>query len=772
MNRSAKTFARSVMCVAMGAALATTAYAQDSAPKRKTSALLEEVVVTARKREEGSQDIPIAVSAFNADQIDALKVRNLTNLAVGMPSVVLDEIGTSRGYANFSIRGLGVNSSIPSIDPAVGIIVDGVYLGTNSGVVFDTFDLESVEVLRGPQGTLFGRNVTGGAVLLNTAKPSQEFGVKAKVAYDQSIEGTGGGNAYIQGSITGGVTDTLALKLSAYYNDDSGAVTNEFDGSDHGAQEQTILRPSLLWTPNEDLDVLLRYEYQKIDADGPSGQNHTNGRGVDPFWANFSRDDFGFSIDEPGYNTLEVDFFNATVNYQIAGGTLTNVFGYRTSEAGTNGDIDAQPVWIYHSDTHSAYDQMSNELRWNGLMMEDKLNLTIGAYYFDSTLEYDEDRNLLGIATGGVRPALTQSGGGILDVTSMGFFVAGDYDINEKLQLTAGLRWSREEKEAKVTTLSNPDPLVNGGVNQECWIGSPGGIGYSGPEQPCDFDFVDDQTWNFVSPKLGLMYQLTDSSRMYLNWSRGFRSGGYNLRNTEVPLADGSFEVGPGPFDKEQADSVELGYKTEWDKGKLNFSVYQTKIKDMQREVNLSSASAGVLQLILNTADATIFGFEVDGTFSLSDNLTLKASAGWLSDTYDEVRFDLNGDGVVDGKDKDLTLPRAPGLTWNLTGIYDVDFGDVGYLSTLVSYGFRDETMYTDNNLGYINQQRQLDMAMDFHTAGGQWVYSLYGRNLLNEVRHGGDTQLPTMLGPVPLGGTFSPINKPAVVGFEVTYKM
>ena len=138
-------FSRSLIAAGVAMVLATSAQAQDAPKKRGSAALLEEVVVTARKRAEDSQDVPVAISAFNADQIDALKVRSLTNLAVGMPSVVLDEIGTSRGYANFSIRGLGVNSSIPSIDPAVGLIVDGVYLGTNAGVIFDTFDLESIE---------------------------------------------------------------------------------------------------------------------------------------------------------------------------------------------------------------------------------------------------------------------------------------------------------------------------------------------------------------------------------------------------------------------------------------------------------------------------------------------------------------------------------------------------------------------------------------------------------------------------------------------------
>jgi len=767
MNHRNANFTRSLIATAVGALLAATAQAQNAAPKRSSAALLEEVVVTARKREEGAQDVPVAISAFNSDQIDALKVRNLTNLAVGMPSVVLDEIGTSRGYANFSIRGLGVNSSIPSIDPAVGIVLDGVYLGTNAGVVFDTFDLESIEVLRGPQGTLFGRNVTGGAVLINTKKPTQEFSVSAKAAYDQAVEGTGGGNVYLQGSVSGGVTDTLAAKLAVYYNDDEGALDitdGPLAGQSHGGQEQTIIRPAISWTPNDDFDLTVRYEYQDVEADGPSAQKHTNGSGVPGAINNYSRDDFGFAIDEPGSFELEVNFLNIQANWNVAGGTLTNVFGLRESESFTNADIDASEVWVFHSDTASTYDQWSNELRWNGRTMDDKANVTVGAYVFESELAYDEDRNLLGVLTGNVRPAVTQNGGGLLDVSSLGLFAAVDYDLTDDLQLTAGLRWSREEKEAQIVTLTKAPNF-----GSECKVGGLVNISYVGAdvERDCEADFVDDKTWSFVSPKLGLMYQLSDSSRMYANWSRGYRSGGYNLRNTEFPVV-----YGPGPFDEEQADSIEIGYKAEWDGGQLNFAMYRTEMSDMQREVNLPSPTAGVLQLIQNTADAEIVGFEVDGTFRITDAFTLKASMGWLSANYTKVAFDLNGDGVVDGKDEDLSLPRAPDLTYSLTGIYDVDLGAHGYVSALAMYGYRDETAYTDNNLGYINEQDQLDVAIDWHMGNGNWVISLYGRNLMDSVRHGGDTQLSALLAGYPTGGTFSPLNKPATWGMEVSYSM
>lgn len=729
--------------------------AQDQEPPRRSSAaLLEEVVVTARKREEASQDVPLSISAYNSDQIDALKVRNLTDLAVGMPSVVLDEIGTQRGYANFSIRGIGINSSIPSIDPAVGVVIDGVYLGTNTGVVFDNFDIQSIEVLRGPQGTLFGRNVTGGAVLINTKVPTQEFEMTARASYEFPEDG--GASSIIQGSVSGGLTDTIAAKLAVYYNDDQGALVNQFDGSDHGAYEQVIVRPVVTWNPTDSLEVIVRYEYQDVENDGPSAQSHTNGSGLPGAPFNADRDSFDFSIDEPGYGTLEIDTFNLTVNWNVGNGTITNIFATREQENTTNADIDSQPVWLFHSDTFSTYEQWSNELRYNGFFLDDRLNLTTGVYLFESELAYDENRRLFGAA-------VNQEGGGYLDVESVGIFASADYDLTDRLTLTAGIRWTEEEKAVRSTLLpANPTP---------CYIGSPNGPEYAFATTECFADFVDDQSWSFVSPKFGFMYDITDGSRVYGSVTRGYRSGGYNLRNTESPLStnpDGTFnyEFGPGPFDEEEVTSWEVGYKSEWSGGQLNVSAYFTEIADQQREVNLPSDSSGVLQLIQNTADTEIMGVEVDGTFALTDNFTLLASVGVLDAEYTDVRFDLNGDGVVDGADKSLKLPRAPELTYSISAIYDMDIGNLGYLSSRISYAYRDDTLYTDNNLGFILEQEMLDFSMDFYTANSNWVFSFYGRNLLDTVRHGGDTQLSAPIG----GGTFAPLSTPATLGLEARY--
>jgi iron complex outermembrane receptor protein len=255
--------------------------------------------------------------------------------------------------------------------------------------------------------------------------------------------------------------------------------------------------------------------------------------------------------------------------------------------------------------------------------------------------------------------------------------------------------------------------------------------------------------------------------RMYAHWSRGHRSGGYNLRNTAIDTVN----LGPGPFDQETVDTYEVGYKSELGgRGRLNAAVFYTTIDDMQREINLADPFAGVVQVIKNTADADIWGVEVESAFALGSNTVLLASLGWVDPSYDTVRFDLNSDGVIDGNDAALKLPRAAEWTYSVGLNHDWLFDSGNALSLRINYAFRDDAFYTDNNRGYLLSQEMLDAGLDYATTGGRWIFSLYGHNLLNDVNHGGDTQLPPVFGPVPGGGTFSPLIKGRIAGFEVTF--
>lgn len=746
--------------VSLGLTTPAIADDDDAESSSGSSVFLEEILVTARKREESAQNVPISVTAYGSQQLEALKIRDLGNLTVGMPNVAMDDIGTTPGTANFSIRGLGINSSIPSIDPTVGVFIDGVYIGQNAGVIVDMFDIQSIEVLRGPQGTLFGRNVTGGAVLVNTKRPGDELAISARVAVEGNPNGDGGLNKYAMASISGPLGDNFGVRVSLYQNTDDGWFVNQANGKDFGEADTTIFRPMLTWRLSETVDMTLRWEHLESDGDGPASQNHTNGSGVPSFWTDFDRDSFDFAIDNEGFFDIENDLVTWETNIDVAfgNGTITNIFGWREYVSSGSSDIDSTPQALFHADFWSSAEQYSNELRFNGVF--GKSNVTAGVYWFTNEVNYHERRNLVGIALppslGGV-PFVRQDGGGDYFVDSIAAFFSVDHEISDTWTLNAGIRFTHEEKEANIASLVRNTSVFP--ALAECNV----------TEGTCPFDFQDEESWNAWSGKLGATYNISDEKRVYGHWSRAQRSGGYNLRNTAIDTVN----LGPGPFDEETVDNFELGYKSELgSRGRFNAAVFYNLIDDMQREINLSDPTSGVVQVIKNTADAEILGIELDGTFALTDNLILLASLGWIDPSYKSVRFDLNGDGVIDKEDENLELPRAAELTYSVGLTHSLGFSNGGQLSSRINYAYRDDSLYTDNNLGFLLSQDILDAGIDYLTAGGHWVFSLYGRNLLDSVNHGGDTQLPTTIvtPTIPLGGTFSPLSKGQVVGLEVTF--
>lgn len=718
------------------------------------SIMLEEVVVSARKRDESMQDVPVAVSAFSSEQLAALKVRDITNLSVGIPNVSLDDVSVTKGTANFMIRGLGINSAIPSIDPTVGIFVDGVYLGTTNGVITDTFDLERIEVLRGPQGTLFGRNVTGGAVLMQHKKPGEEFEFSSRVATDGNPNGDGGINTLATATVSGPITDTLGAKVTAYYNKDQGWLVNQFNGENDWGNEHKMLRTSLAWKPSDVLEVSVNFEYADIYADGPAIQSHTSALGVPGTPANFSRHSFGYSNDEPGFLNAESQFLTSEINWDVdfGGGVITSVFGWRDYNNTARTDVDAQPVFLLHGGQVFDAEQISEELRYTG-RFNDRFNVTTGLYYFSNELILSEQRDLLGVLTPDNSPLLTQSGGGKQESVSYAWFGSVDYDLNDQWVLSAGLNYTYEEKKVGIATL-----VLN--VNSPCKIAN----------NTCPIDFRDKEDWSNWSPKLGATYSLSDDEILYGDWSVGYRSGGYNLRNTALDTVN----FGPGPTDEEKVMNYEAGYKGTLMGGKarINAAVFFTQVDDMQREINLADANSGIVQVVRNSADAELWGVEFDGRVGLTESLYLFGAVGYTHSEYVAVKFDLNGDGAVDGKDKNLDLPRAAEWTYSFGLNLDTDLGDNGYLASRISYAYRDGSPFTDNNLGVLNPLKILDAGIDYHTAGGQWTFSIYGRNLLNDVGQASDTQLPPMLGPVPLGGTFSPLMTGRKVGVEITFNL
>ena len=301
----------SVACVAF--VLPTTAVAQQGS----AGALLEEIVTTARKKSEAEavQEVPIAVSAFGSAQIEALFLQKIDELGYLMPNVQMEQIGTFPGVQSFSIRGQGINSSIPSVDPTVGVFVDGVFLGTSFGVVLDTFDVESIEVLRGPQGLLFGRNVTGGAVLVRNKRPNGEFGFRARVGATDNEEFSYA--LAIEGSL---VEDKLAAKLVYYNNDDPGFFPNPTNATDVGEMETTLIRPTFVWTPNDTTDVTLIWEDGKAEGDGAAWTSVTAQQaGAVP--------EFTTILNDIGFTDIDWTQVTLEANVDIGRGTMTYILG-------------------------------------------------------------------------------------------------------------------------------------------------------------------------------------------------------------------------------------------------------------------------------------------------------------------------------------------------------------------------------------------------------------------------------------------------------------
>ena len=753
---------------------------QESAPATEVTPL-EGMVVTALKREAMIQDVPVSMTAFDSEQIDALKLHDLGDLTITMPNVALDDVGVTRGIANFSIRGLGINSSIPSIDPTVGVFVDGIYLGTNTGVLYDAFDLDSIEVLRGPQGVLFGRNVVGGAVLVNTKTPTDHYEATVRSA----IEGGGKApNMYVSGTFNAPLTDTLRARFTVYSNQDQGWFENEYNGKAFGARNTLMLRPVVTWQPWNTLRFTLRYEYQDIDEDGPAAQTHTNGAGLSYPLFNFRRDSHDFAVNEEGFQKTAVHFFNARADWDIpfGSGTITNIFGWREGVGDGLSDADATPLTFFHGGGAQASEQFSNELRYSGMFF-DRLFLTTGFYYFQNDLSYHEQR-LFGDPSGDI---LEFNGGGIYNVETFGLFMNGDYDLTDRLTLTLGLRYTHEEKAAEIANI-----LRN--VDVSCHI-------VTGPD--CPTHFKDSASWNSLSPKVGLTYRLDTETLLYAHWTRGFRSGGYNLRDSFFDLTQGLSDVeiaglealglevardlGTEGFDEERIDNFEIGVKRTWgDRVRLNASFFYNFVDGLQRELAFGEdlpapdpvtgrpvitfvdgkptiqTVQNIVQVIRNTANAEFWGLEMEGMMVLSPGLVFLGSLGYVEPDYTKVKFDLNRDGKLDSKDAALEPPRAAHWTYSLGLLHDLRVGTRARLASRVIYAYRDKEYTNDDNTGFNRQQKMLQAGMDIHLDNSQWVVGLYGKNLLDYARFGTDIQLPT--------GTFSPLMRGRVFGLELTY--
>jgi iron complex outermembrane receptor protein len=732
--------------------------AQDSS---KSSALIEEVITTARKKEENQQVVPISISTVSSEQIEVLKIRDLTEIA-SIPNVSLDEVGTANHVPNFQIRGLGHNSSIASIESPVAMINDGVYIG--NGIVTDGFDIDSIQVLRGPQGTVMGKNSIGGAVLVNSKNPGNEWESKLRLAYD-GFGSPGGMSSYVQYATGGPISDNLKVRGVVHINDNDGWHKNMFNNSNHGAIESTMFRGTVVYEPSETMNINIKYTSQETDGDGPSAQCFQLFEGG-PSCLGMDRDrnSFDLSIDEPGFLKDNSDSLVVKVEKDVAfgNGLITYIYGDSEYTADSIGDIDGTMAFIFHAPNKIKDALSSHELRFNGSF--ENFDLLAGYSINDRDLIFHEMRILPSTLPSGSE----WNGGGDLTAETSAFFITAEIPLSEKLTLDVGVRKTDEDKSVSIASLSagvaflaqgapsnvyllmGRDPSVIQSPNQaSCQIFSGG----------CIRDFVDNDSWSSTSPRIGLTYIDNNDTTYYGYRAVAYRSGGYNMRNTAILVL--TPEKGPGPFDQEEVTTTEFGIKKSLGtKGRVNFAYFSSDLTDMQRTLN-EAGPAGPVQYIKNTGDASMSGLELDMIYMIQDDLVLNLNVGTLNAKYDDVVYDISGDGVIDYKEYELELPRAADLTYSIGLSKDFNVGSWS-ANSRVSYSYRDPVAYDDGNLGIIDEQKILDLGVDFYSPSENMSIGVYGKNMNESVKHGN-------ISPVSWG-SFAPVMIGKVVGVELVY--
>jgi iron complex outermembrane receptor protein len=359
------------------------------------------------------------------------------------------------------------------------------------------------------------------------------------------------------------------------------------------------------------------------------------------------------------------------------------------------------------------------------------------------------------------------NGGGDLLHESSAFFATVEIPLSEQLTLDLGIRKTKEDKEVSIASLSaGVTVLATGGPSNIYFLGTRDPRSIQSPAQAscqifsggCLRDFIDNDSWSSTSPRIGLTYVADENTTYYAYQAIGYRSGGYNMRNTAILAL--TPQKGPGPYDQEEATTTELGIKKSLGRGKVNFSYFSTELTDMQRVLN-EAGPAGPVQYIKNTGDASMSGIELDMVYMLKNEIVVNLNVGTLNAKYDSVTYDITGDGTIDYNEYNLALPRAADLTYSLGLSKDFNIATWS-ANARVSYSYRDEVAYDDANIGKIGEQRLLDIGVDFYSPSEDISVGVYGKNLNDYVKHGN-------ISPVSWG-SFAPLMTGKVVGVELVY--
>lgn len=717
--------------------------------------MLEEITVTARKREESMQDVGISVSALGATEIQRQFARDIQDLANIAPNLIIDDTGQGPGgTAAIFIRGVGMADLEKNFDPAVGVSLDGVFIGSTAGGLMRSIDLARVEVLRGPQGTLFGRNTVGGLINIERTQPTGELGGRFRAGIENYD------TQYLDGILNFGLTDNLGVKLTAAMRDQGeGYYNNVTFNRDQGRQDYVNLGANILWTPSETLELEYTYNREELDQDTPALVNVTRpdqvfctvygycsasldttitgdrlgvagGGGRPP-----AAPDLSTNITTPDQiQPAFMDAFFDTETHIVEARwdindalRLDYIYGRWESDEDSLQDWDGVPELLYHTQRPGEWTQDSHELRFTWDNAGD-LTAVAGLFYWDSEYE-SRMRSYIGFAVPDLVLDIPQTTNQTTE--SIAAFFEADWRLSDKWTATVGGRYTEDKKTSaqfgEVNTLSQ-------GRTQH-----------------------PSEKWDEFTPRLGLKYSYSENIMFFGTYSVGYRAGGFNGRVA-------SLEEATQPYNPETVDNFELGVKSELfdNRLRLNATIFNMDYQDKQEELQLPSDQTGTGQktVVINPSSATIRGIEFDVQAYLLDGLSLRANLGYLDSEYDDfVYTDVEGT-VIDLSN--LEFRRAPTWTGTVDATYEWDVAG-GQAWVRGSYRYIDDhfTTATNNPESANDSQGLLDASVNY--AVGDLQFSLFGRNLTDEDTYTHGYEVAGLW-------SYAATRRPRTYGFEVVY--
>ena len=699
---------------------------------------LETVTVTTRRREESSQDVPTPMSVVSGQNLETQRVYRIQDLQQLVPSVNVAYMHARQ--SSVSIRGLGNNPASDGLEGSVGLYIDNVYLGRPGMAVFDLMDIEQLEVLRGPQGTLFGKNTTAGVINISTRAPS--------FTPERSIETSVGEDGYFQtkGTISGPLNDELAGRFSAYRTRSDGDIKNEYDGHDLNGGSREGFRAQLLFKPNENFNLRWIGDYNEEDSSAGTRVLYNTGptiNGVNLYESRASAAGATLvngrhrkvNLDNDQHVTVHQGGTSVEANWTLPRDfTLTSVSSYRFWNFTPRNDDGLNVPASYNAGVSVEDKQYSQEFRLASPKGE-FFDYVVGAYYFGSDLDnksfayYGPQADIWNGTPAGALANVSSVGNGHIKTDSFALFAQGTWHLSERLDFTAGVRGTYEEKNASVGRNAPVGGVAVAGAAANARRGRAG-----------VYDSGDlNQYSSSPSGLLNLSYRITDDVLGYATLSHGEKSGGVNLAVGSAPTAGAdSLLIGT-----ERANNAELGFKsTLWDRRlQLNANVFWTQVNAYQTN---AYDAANRVQYLTNAGSVRSRGIEFESTLVPLRGLTLNFNGSYNDVSYLSYKdapcppevsqapgapasCDLSGHQVV-GASK--WIGNANGeYKWNL------DNGFEPYVTG--SYAFRSKAVGTveDSDYGQIPSYAVVNLSTglrgDFNQ--GQWDVSLWLKNAFDK---------------------------------------